>query len=236
MLQIKNITKSYTGHSVLRDLSLTVPAGSVYALLGANGAGKTTLLRIINGIIMPDSGSVTLDGAPITLDSSARIGYMPEERGLYRKMVLSEQVIYLAMLHGMSRSEASRELDMWLERFDLTEWRKRPVENLSKGMQQKVQFISTVIHRPSLLIFDEPFSGFDPVNAELLKKEILRLNSKGATVLFSTHNLDSVSRICTHAAILHNGTIATSGALTDILPQGSNINDLFFQIVSEGNI
>jgi len=233
MLQIDNVVKSFTGHEVLRGLSLNIPTGSVYALLGANGAGKTTLLRIINGIIVPDSGSVSLNGSPITLDSSSSIGYLPEERGLYRKMVLGEQVIYLAMLHGMSRTEASRELDEWLERFDLTEWKKRPVENLSKGMQQKVQFISTVIHRPNLLIFDEPFSGFDPVNAELLKKEILRLNSEGATVLFSTHNLDSVSRICTHAAILHNGTIATSGALSEILQPNQTINDLFFQIVQQ---
>lgn len=231
MLQISNISKSYTGHSVLKNLSLNIPTGSIYALLGTNGAGKTTLLRIINGIISPDYGSVTLDDKPITLDSSSHIGYLPEERGLYRKMALGEQVIYLAMLHGMSRIEASRELDIWLERFELTEWKKRPVENLSKGMQQKVQFISTVIHRPSLLIFDEPFSGFDPVNAELLKKEILRLNAEGATVLFSTHNLDSVSRICTHAAILHNGTIATSGLLSDILQPNQFINDLFFQIV-----
>ncbi len=231
MLQIDKVVKSYTGHEVLRGLSLDIPEGSVYALLGTNGAGKTTLLRIINGIISPDSGSVSLDGAPITLDSSSRIGYLPEERGLYRKMALGEQVIYLAMLHGMTRQEASRELDIWLERFELTEWRRRPVEQLSKGMQQKVQFISTVIHRPSLLIFDEPFSGFDPVNAELLKKEILRLNAEGATVLFSTHNLDSVSRICTHAAILHNGTIATSGPLGEIIQQGQSINDLFFQIV-----
>jgi len=232
MLQIDNVVKSYTGHSVLRGLSLNIPSGSIYALLGANGAGKTTLLRIINGIILPDSGSVSLNGAPITLESSSHIGYLPEERGLYRKMVLADQVIYLAMLHGMSRHEASRELDMWLERFDLTEWRKRPVENLSKGMQQKVQFISTVIHKPDLLIFDEPFSGFDPVNAELLKKEIIRLNSEGATVLFSTHNLDSVSRICTHAAILNDGKIATSGSLADILQPGQTINDLFFQIVN----
>ena len=231
MLQIDNVVKSYTGHEVLRGLSLDIPKGSVYALLGTNGAGKTTLLRIINGIILPDSGSVSLDGAPITLDTSSRIGYLPEERGLYRKMALGEQVIYLAMLHGMTRHEASRELDIWLERFELAEWRKRPVEQLSKGMQQKVQFISTVIHKPSLLIFDEPFSGFDPVNAELLKKEILRLNSEGATVLFSTHNLDSVSRICTHAAILHNGIIATSGPLGEILQPGQTINDLFFQIV-----
>lgn len=231
MLQIDKVVKSYTGHEVLRGLSLDIPRGSVYALLGTNGAGKTTLLRIINGIILPDSGSVSLDGAPITLDSSSHIGYLPEERGLYRKMALGEQVIYLAMLHGMTRQEASRELDTWLERFELTEWRKRPVEQLSKGMQQKVQFISTVIHRPSLLIFDEPFSGFDPVNAELLKKEILRLNAEGATVLFSTHNLDSVSRICTYAAILHNGTIAISGPLGEILQPGQTINDLFFQIV-----
>jgi len=233
MLQIDNVVKSFTGHDVLRGLSLHIPSGSIYALLGANGAGKTTLLRIINGIISPDSGSVSLNGTPISLDSSSAIGYLPEERGLYRKMPLADQVIYLAMLHGMSRSEASRELDIWLDRFDLSEWRRRPVEQLSKGMQQKVQFIATVIHRPRLLIFDEPFSGFDPVNAELLKKEILRLNSEGATILFSTHNLDSVSRICTHAAILHNGTIATSGPLSDILSPGQTINDLFFQIVEK---
>ena len=231
MLEIKNITKSYDQHDVLRGISLSIPSGSVYALLGANGAGKTTLLRIINGIIAPDSGSVTLDGTPITLESSAQIGYLPEERGLYRKMKLGEQVVYLAMLHGMERGDAEHELNFWLERFDLVEWRHRPVENLSKGMQQKVQFISTVIHRPRLLIFDEPFSGFDPVNAELLKSEILRLNSEGATVLFSTHNLDSVSRICTHAAILNDGRIAVNGALADILQPGQSINDLFFNIV-----
>lgn len=231
MLKIDNIVKSYTGHEVLRGITLDVPTASIYALLGANGAGKTTLLRIINGIISPDSGVVLLDGSPITLNTSSHIGYLPEERGLYRKMALGEQVIYLAMLHGMSRHEASRELDEWLERFELTEWRRRPVEQLSKGMQQKVQFISTVIHKPDFLIFDEPFSGFDPVNAELLKKEILRLNAEGATVLFSTHNLDSVSRICTHAAILHNGAIAKSGPISDILEPGQTINDLFFKIV-----
>ncbi len=192
MLHASHITKDFTGHRALDDVSIDVPRGKVYGLLGPNGAGKTTLIRIINHITAPDSGTVTFDGHPLTADDVRHIGYLPEERGLYKKMKVGEQALFFAQLKGLSRAEATKRLKEWFERFQISDWWNKKVEELSKGMAQKVQFIITVLHRPKLLIFDEPFSGFDPINANLLKEEILRLKDEGATVIFSTHNMSSV--------------------------------------------
>ena len=194
-LEAKNIHKSFAKHTALDDVSIQVPRGKVFGLLGPNGAGKTTLIRIINRITMPDEGEVIFDGVPLRPEDVARIGYLPEERGLYKKMKVGEQAIYLAQLKGLSASEARKRLKMWFEKFGIMPWWDKKLEELSKGMQQKVQFIITVLHEPPLLILDEPFSGFDPVNAELLKREILELRDKGHTIIFSTHNMASVEEI-----------------------------------------
>ena len=208
--------KQYAGHRALDDVSLSVPKGCVYGLLGPNGAGKTSLIRILNQITQPDSGEVLFNGKPADVSTMRNIGYLPEERGLYKKMKVAEQIIYLARLKGMSRNDAATETEMWLRRFDLTEWRNKKLEALSKGMAQKVQFISTVIHHPELLIFDEPFSGFDPVNAEQLKHEILRLKDEGATILFSTHNMASVEEVCERITLINHAKVVLEGNVTDI--------------------
>ena len=189
LLRVEQVTKRYAAHTALDDVSLEVPRGAVYGLLGPNGAGKTTLIRIINRITAPDSGRVFFDGRPLAPDDIYRIGYLPEERGLYKKMRVGEQALYFAQLKGLSKREATERLRAWFEKFGIAEWWDRKVEELSKGMAQKIQFIITVLHRPALLIFDEPFSGFDPINANLLKNEILALRDSGATVIFSTHNM-----------------------------------------------
>ncbi len=216
ILSVQHITKSYTKHKALDDLSLEVPRGSVYGLLGPNGAGKTTLLRVINRITMPDSGVVLLDGKPLTEKEIFNIGYMPEERGLYKKMRVGEQAIFFARLKGLDRREAERRLREWFERLDIKDWWSRNVEDLSKGMAQKVQFITTVLHEPKLLIFDEPFSGFDPINANLLKEEILRLRDRGATIIFSTHNMASVEEICDHITLINLSRNILSGSVEEI--------------------
>ena len=216
ILSVQHITKSYTKHKALDDLSLEVPRGSVYGLLGPNGAGKTTLLRVINRITMPDSGVVLLDGKPLTEKEIFNIGYMPEERGLYKKMRVGEQAIFFARLKGLERREAERRLREWFERLDIKDWWSRNVEDLSKGMAQKVQFITTVLHEPKLLIFDEPFSGFDPINANLLKEEILRLRDRGATIIFSTHNMASVEEICDHITLINLSRNILSGSVEEI--------------------
>lgn len=216
ILTAENIVKQYTGHLALDHVSIEVPRGSVFGLLGPNGAGKTTLIRIINSITAPDSGVVMFNGHRLSDADTANIGYLPEERGLYKKMKVGEQALYLARLKGLSRAEALRRLKVWFERFEIESWWNKKIEELSKGMAQKVQFITTVIHEPELLIFDEPFSGFDPVNAELLKEEILRLKDKGATVIFSTHNMDSVERLCQNIALIHHAKVVLSGAVDDI--------------------
>ena len=215
-LEIINVSKSYGDKKVLDDISISVPRQSIYGLLGHNGAGKTTLIRIINQITMPDSGQILLDGKPLCQDDIAIIGYMPEERGLYKKMKVGEQAIYLARLKGMTSLEAKKSLQEWFERFDIMPWWNRKLEELSKGMQQKVQFIITVLHRPQLLIFDEPFSGFDPVNAELLKAEMLRLKNEGHTILFSTHNMASVEEICDNIALINHSQVVLRGAVDEI--------------------
>ena len=216
ILKIENVSKSYTGHKALDDVSLEIPRGAVYGLLGPNGAGKTTLIRIITRITMADAGRVLLDGKPLTAEDVFHIGYMPEERGLYKKMRVGEQAIFFARLKGLDSREAERRLRAWFKRLNIAEWWDRKVEDLAKGMAQKVQFIATVVHEPKLLIFDEPFSGFDPINANLLKEEILGLRDRGATVIFSTHNMASVEEICDHITLINKSRNILSGSVEEI--------------------
>ena len=215
-LDIKNVVKRYEGHTALAGVSMEMPEGCIYGLLGPNGAGKSTLIRIINRIIAADSGSVTLNGKEMTDDDIAHIGYLPEERGLYKKMKVGDHIVYLGRLKGMTKADAIASMHWWLDRFDLKEWENKKVENLSKGMQQKVQFIGTVIHRPPLLIFDEPFSGFDPVNAEQLKTEILALRDQGSTILFSTHNMASVEEVCQQITLLNHAKVVLTGSVDEV--------------------
>ncbi len=211
ILAVEGITKNYSDHKALNNISLEVPKGSIFGLLGPNGAGKTTLIRIITRIIEPDTGTVMLEGARMTPELVRRIGYLPEERGLYKKMKVGEQLVYLARLKGMSRSEALKEIKHWLDKLDLSNWWNKNIEDLSKGMAQKVQFIATVVHKPTLIILDEPFSGFDPVNADLIKNEILKLRSEGMTVIFSTHRMESVEELCDHIALINKSTKIIDG-------------------------
>lgn len=216
ILEVKNVSKGFSGHQALSDISLEVPQGSVYGLLGPNGAGKTTLLRIINHITAPDSGTVIFDGHTLNAEDVNNIGYLPEERGLYKKMKVGDQALFFARLKGLSKAEATRRLHEWFERFGITDWWGKKVEELSKGMAQKVQFIVTVLHQPKLLIFDEPFSGFDPINANLLKEEILRLRDAGSTVIFSTHNMESVEKVCDHITLIDRSHNILTGRVADI--------------------
>lgn len=230
VLEIKGVSKSYRDHRALHDVSFSVPEGSVYGLLGPNGAGKTTLIRIINQIIERDSGEVLLKGEPLRREHVKLIGYMPEERGLYRKMKVGEQALYLARLRGMSRADAMSELKKWFERFDIVGWWGKKVEELSKGMAQKIQFIVTVLHRPPLLIFDEPFSGFDPINANLIAKEILRLRDEGATVIFSTHDMESVEEMCDRITLIHSSENILTGTVDEVRARYSQpIYDLHYK-------
>ena len=215
-LETKDVVKQYAHHLALNKVSISVPQGTVFGLLGPNGAGKTTLIRIITRITAPDSGEVFLAGRPSRAEDVYRIGYLPEERGLYKKMKVGEQAMYLAQLRGMSKQDAHRELMVWFKRFDIMSWYNRKVEELSKGMQQKVQFISTVIHNPDLLIFDEPFSGFDPVNADIVKNEMLRLKEEGKTIILSTHNMESVEALCDNIALIHKSEVVLQGRVFDI--------------------
>lgn len=214
-----HIVKKYARHTALDDVSIEVPRGKVFGLLGPNGAGKTTLIRIINRITAPDSGKIVFDGRDFCPEDVAHIGYLPEERGLYKKMKVGEQAIYLAQLKGMSYSEAKARLTQWFEKFGIMPWWNKKLEELSKGMQQKVQFIITVLHEPPLLIFDEPFSGFDPVNAEMLKQEILQLRDKGHTVIFSTHNMASVEEICDEIALINHSHVVLNGNVSEVKQQ-----------------
>ena len=224
IVSAEHITKHFTGHTALDDVSVAIPTGSVYGLLGPNGAGKTTLIRVINRITIADKGEVLFEGRPITQQDIYSIGYLPEERGLYKKMKVGEQALFLARLKGLSRYEALVRLKEWFVRFGIEDWWDKKVEDLSKGMAQKIQFIVTVLHRPKLLIFDEPFSGFDPINANLLKEEILRLRDEGATVIFSTHNMSSVEEICEHITLINKSKNILSGRVDDIRrSHGDNI-------------
>lgn len=216
LIQVENVTKRFSGHTALDDVSLVVPQNSIFGLLGPNGAGKTTLIRIINMITAPDEGHIYFDGRSIRAEDISRIGYLPEERGLYKKMKVGEQALYLAQLKGMSRHDALQALKQWFEKFDIAAWWNKKVEELSKGMQQKVQFIITVLHQPSLLIFDEPFSGFDPINVNLLKQEILRLRAEGSTIIFSTHNMASVEELCDNITLINRSRKILEGKVMDI--------------------
>lgn len=230
LIKADHITKRYTGHTALDDVTVHIPEGSIYGLLGPNGAGKTTLIRIINHITAPDSGELWFGDHRLTGNDIVNIGYLPEERGLYKKMRVGEQALFFAKLKGLKSREAVAELKKWFERFGIMDWWNKKVEELSKGMAQKVQFIVTVLHRPKLLIFDEPFSGFDPINAELLKNEILRLRDEGATVIFSTHNMESVEALCDNFTLINRSHNILSGRVDDVRREmGRNHYRLSFQ-------
>lgn len=232
ILSIKNVTKRYASQTALSDISIDVPKGSVYGLLGPNGAGKTSLIRIINQITGPDQGEILFNGEHLKPHHISQIGYLPEERGLYKKMEVGEQALYLAQLKGMSHAEALSKLKDWFERFEIKGWWRKKVEELSKGMAQKVQFIVTVVHEPKLLILDEPFSGFDPINANLIKDELLRLREKGTTIMLSTHRMESVEELCSHIALLNLSKKVLDGSVPEIRKAfRSNI----YEVVYEGN-
>lgn len=216
MLQISQVNKSYENHRALTDVDLFVPKGVVFGLLGPNGAGKTTLIRIVNQIIEQDSGTVELDGSRLSPDDIRKIGYLPEERGLYKKMKVWDQLIYFSRLKGLSENEAKIQIKKWLEKLEIGSWREKKIEDLSKGMAQKVQFICTVVHRPSLLILDEPFSGFDPVNAEIIKNEILELKNNGTTIILSTHRMESVELLCDHIAMINKSRKILDGTIKEV--------------------
>lgn len=216
LLKANNVIKDYPGHRALNDVSFDVTEGSIHGLLGPNGAGKSTIIRIINQIIEPTSGHIMLDNRPITSEDVRLIGYLPEERGLYKKMKVLDHIVFMGRLKGMSKSDALTQGRQWLEKMGLEEWAGKRIEALSKGMAQKVQFIGTVIHRPRLLIFDEPFSGFDPVNAEQVKQEILKLNAAGSTILFSTHNMDSVESLCREITLINNSQVVLDGNVYEL--------------------
>jgi ABC-2 type transport system ATP-binding protein len=229
----KDIVKQYSNHLALDKVSISVPKGSIYGLLGPNGAGKTTLIRIINQITAPDSGNIMFRGKKLKPEDVANIGYLPEERGLYKKMKVGEQALYLAQLKGLPRQEALKRLKKWFKKFEIEPWWNKKVEELSKGMQQKVQFIVTVLHEPKLLIFDEPFSGFDPINAALLKKEILKIKKKGTTIIFSTHDMASVEELCDHITLIDNARTLIEGPIDEIRNDYSSSR---YEIIFEGNV
>lgn len=219
MLRINQLSKSYGTHVALNLIDLEVPAGVIFGILGPNGAGKTTLIRIINQIIEQDSGTVVLEDKPLSAETIRKIGYLPEERGLYKKMSVADQLIYFSRIKGLDAQESKRRVSYWLEKMDISSWKSKKIEDLSKGMAQKVQFIATVIHGPSLLILDEPFSGFDPVNAELVKNEILELKAQGTTILLSTHRMESVELLCDHVAMIHKSNKILDGTISEIKSQ-----------------
>ena len=224
MIVCKDVCKAFGEKTALDNVSLDIPKGKIFGLLGPNGAGKTTLIRIINRITIPNSGTVLFNGQPITQEDVEKIGYLPEERGLYRKMKVGDQAMYLAQLKGMSARDAASELKKWFIRFGIESWWNKKVEELSKGMAQKIQFITTVVHKPSLLILDEPFSGFDPVNAQIIREEILRLRDEGATIILSTHNMESVEELCDNIALINKSKVVIAGGVDEIRRKGGNNN------------
>ena len=232
LIECKNVCKSFGEKVALDKVSVDIPKGKIFGLLGPNGAGKTTLIRIINRITIPNGGEVLFDGRPITQDDVEKIGYLPEERGLYRKMKVGEQAMYFAQLKGMNSREAASELKKWFVRFGIESWWNKKVEELSKGMAQKVQFITTVVHKPSLLILDEPFSGFDPVNAQVIREEILRLRNEGATIILSTHNMESVEELCDNIALINKSKVVITGGVDEIRHQYGNNN---VELIYTGN-
>lgn len=233
IFQANDIVKEYAGHVALSSVSISVKEASIFGLLGPNGAGKTTLIRIINQITAPDSGELFFEDRPIKADDIYQIGYLPEERGLYKKMKVGEQALYLAQLKGMTKNDALKSLKYWFEKFEIQAWWGKKVEELSKGMAQKVQFITTVIHQPKLLIFDEPFSGFDPINTNLLKNEILELKKKGTTIIFSTHNMSSVEEICDHIALINQSKKVLDGQIDQVREKFKTNT---FEIVYRGEV
>ncbi|VXC22912.1 Uncharacterized ABC transporter ATP-binding protein YhaQ [Flavobacterium sp. 9AF] len=244
ILEVSNVVKQYGNYTALNNVSLNVPSGSIYGLLGPNGAGKTTLIRIINQITMPDSGKVFLDGKPLQPEHVKYIGYLPEERGLYKTMKVGEQCLYLAQLKGLSQQEAKKQLKYWFEKFGIEDWWNKKIQELSKGMAQKIQFVVTVLHQPKLLILDEPFSGFDPVNANLIKDEIIELNKKGTSIIFSTHRMESVEEMCNYIALIHKSNKLIEGKLNDVKQQyrsntfqigilTNNIEGLMYQLTQK---
>jgi len=232
LFEAKEIVKKYTGHTALNHVSIAVPKQSIFGLLGPNGAGKTSLIRIINQITAPDSGELLFNGKKLVPEDVYRIGYLPEERGLYKKMKIGEQAIYLAQLKGLSAPEAKKRLIEWFKKFDILDWWNKKVEDLSKGMAQKIQFIVTIIHQPELLIFDEPFSGFDPINVNLLKREILNLRDQGTTIIFSTHNMASVEEVCDHIALIDKAETILEGEVNEIK---NRFKQNIFEVVVDGN-
>lgn len=237
LLVAENIYKRFGDFTALNNVSISIPRGSVFGLLGPNGAGKTTLLRIINQITMPDEGMIYLDGRPLHPDDIAHIGYLPEERGLYKSMKVGEQALYLARLKGLSKTEAKKRLEYWFEKLEISGWWNKKIQELSKGMAQKVQFVITVLHQPKLLIFDEPFSGFDPVNAGIIKREILQLKEEGATILFSTHRMESVEELCDYMALIHKSNKLLDGRVTDIKRQyKSNTFEVGLETLNEATL
>ncbi|MBS9767283.1 MAG: ATP-binding cassette domain-containing protein [Flavobacteriaceae bacterium] len=233
LLQAQNIHKQFANHKALNDVSISIPEGSIFGLLGPNGAGKTTLIRIINQITAPDKGQVLFKGQPLKRSDIARIGYLPEERGLYKKMKVGEQSIYLAQLKGLSRSEAKKRLKYWFEKMDIMQWWDKKVQELSKGMAQKAQFVTTVLHEPELLIFDEPFSGFDPINTNIIKREILELREKGTTIIFSAHNMPSVEEVCDRIALINKSKVILEG---DIMSVKEKYKDNSYSIRYSGDL
>lgn len=241
ILQVSNVVKKYGDFTALNDVSLTIPKGSIFGLLGPNGAGKTSLIRIINQITLPDSGQILLDGEVLQQKHVQTIGYLPEERGLYKSMKVGEQCLYLAQLKGLTKQEAKKELDYWFDKLGIQGWWNKKIQELSKGMAQKIQFVVTVLHKPKLLILDEPFSGFDPVNANLIKDELLELNKNGTSIIFSTHRMESVEELCDHIALIHKSNKLIEGKLTDVKKQyrtnnfevgiiSNNIEKLMYEI------
>lgn len=233
VLTINNVSKSYSNHQALKSISFSISNQRIFGLLGPNGAGKTTLLRIITQIIDADEGEILINGEPLKNDHIKDIGYLPEERGLYKKMKVGEQLLYLAMLKGMSKAEAKKEAAEWMKKFEITDWWNKKLEDLSKGMSQKIQFISTIIHRPKLLILDEPFSGFDPINTNLIKDEILELRENGSTIIFSTHNMESVEELCDDIALINKSEKILSGSKTDIK---TSYKSNLFRLVHSGEL
>ena len=235
LIECRDVSKSFGEKIALDHVSVDIPEGKIFGLLGPNGAGKTTLIRIINRITIPNGGEVLFNGRPITQRDVEKIGYMPEERGLYRKMEVGEQAMYLAQLKGMSARDAQRELKEWFVRFGIQDWWKKKVEELSKGMAQKLQFITTVVHKPSLMILDEPFSGFDPVNADIIRKEILRLKDEGASIILSTHNMESVEELCDEIALINRSKLVITGEVEAIRREHGNNNVELVYTDAEGN-
>lgn len=232
IIRANNVSKTFGSHRALDCVDIAVPTGSIYGLLGPNGAGKTTFIRIVNQILMPDSGEVLFNGRPLISEDVFKIGYLPEERGLYKKMKVGEQALYLAQLKGLSRNDAMKKLKYWFEKFEIQSWWDKKIEELSKGMAQKIQFVTTILHEPELLIFDEPFSGFDPINANMLKNEILDLKAKGSTVIFSTHNMSSVEELCDYISLIDKSKVVLNGQVDEIRNQYKTGK---YEIVFKGN-